>query len=75
MDLGLATAVLTGAGVYMVYGKPGKVAAGAAIVTGIALYIAYYWKLRKNPKLACVWNKKLLPMNNVNETEIQIRVL
>lgn len=75
MNLGLVTAVATGAGVYMVYGKAGKVAAGAAIVTGIVLYLAYYWKLRKNPKLACVWNKNILPINNDNETSIQIRVL
>lgn len=75
MDLGLATAIATGVGVHLVYGKNGRIAAAAAVVTGIALYIAYYWKLRKNPKLACVWNKNLLPITNGNETELQIRIL
>lgn len=52
MDLGLATAAATGAGVYLVYGEKGKVAAASAVVTGLALYIAYYWKLRCNPNVA-----------------------
>lgn len=75
MDLGLLTAIATGAGVYMVYGKSGRAAAGAAVITGAALYLAYWMKLRKNPKLACVWNKNILPITNGNETEVQIRIL
>lgn len=51
MDLGLATAVATGAGVYYVYGEKGKVASAAAIVTGLVLYAAYWCKLKSNPKI------------------------
>lgn len=51
MNLGLATAVATGIGVYWVYGEKGKVAAVAAVATGAVLYAAYYCKLRANPKL------------------------
>lgn len=58
MDLGLGTAVATGLGVYYVYGEKGKVAAASAILTGIALYGAYYYKLKCNPKLASVFNGK-----------------
>lgn len=52
MDLGLATAIATGAGVYLVYGDKGKVAAVSAVATGVILYIAYYCKLSSNPKLS-----------------------
>lgn len=52
MDLGLATAVATGIGVYLVYGDKGKAAAYAAGITGVVLYAAYYWKLRCNPKVS-----------------------
>lgn len=51
MDLGLATAVATGIGVYYVYGDKGKVAAISAVGTGLVLYVAYYCKLSSNPKL------------------------
>ena len=60
MDLGLATALATGAGVYLVYGKKGKIASAAAVLTGVALYIAYYCKLKSNPVLAAaIENEKL----------------
>ncbi|MDD3474315.1 MAG: hypothetical protein PHP08_00245 [Candidatus Dojkabacteria bacterium] len=52
MDLGLATAIATGAGVYLVYHEKGKSAAIAAVATGVALYAAYYLKLRCNPNVA-----------------------
>lgn len=58
MDLGLGTAIVTGIGVYYVYGDKGKVAAGAAVVTGLALYLAYYMRLKCNPKLAGLFNDK-----------------
>lgn len=51
MDLGLATAFATGLGVHFVYGEKGRMAAVAAIATGVLLYAAYYCKLRANPKL------------------------
>jgi len=51
MDLGLATAIATGLGVYLVYGDKGKFAAASAIITGAVLYAAYYCKLESNPKL------------------------
>ena len=51
MDLGFVTAVATGAAVYFIYGDKGKVAAAAAVITGAALYAAYYCKLRGNPKI------------------------
>lgn len=51
MDLGLATALATAAGVYLVYGEKGKAASIAAGLTGIVLYIAYYCKLKANPTL------------------------
>ncbi len=63
MDLGLATALATGAGVYWVYGDKGKVASAAAIVTGIALYAAYYLKLKSNPVLAAAIEQERLNNN------------
>jgi len=51
MDLGLATAIITGLGVHFVYGEKGNAAAISAILTGIALYGAYYYKLKANPKI------------------------
>lgn len=63
MDLGLATALATGAGVYWVYGEKGKVAAASAIVTGIALYAAYYLKLKSNPVLAASIEQEKLNNN------------
>ena len=58
MDLGLATALATGLGVYLVYGDKGKVAAASAFLTGIVLYIAYYCKLKSNPVLAATIKKE-----------------
>lgn len=51
MNLGFATAVATGAGVYFVYGEKGKFAAISAVLTGAVLYAAYYLKLNSNPKI------------------------
>ncbi len=51
MDLGLATAIATGLGVWAVYGEKGKIAAVSAALTGGVLYIAYYCKLLSNPKV------------------------
>lgn len=51
MDLGMVTAIAMGAAVHFVYGEKGRVAAASAVITGAALYAAYYCKLRANPKL------------------------
>lgn len=51
MDLGMVTAIAMGAAVHFVYGDKGRVAAASAVITGAALYAAYYCKLRANPKL------------------------
>lgn len=51
MDLGIATAVATGLGVYLVYGDKGKFAAISAVLTGAVLYAAYWLKLKSNPKI------------------------
>lgn len=51
MDLGMVTAIAMGAAVHFVYGEKGRVAAASAVITGAALYVAYYCKLRANPKL------------------------
>lgn len=51
MDLGMVTAIAMGAAVHFVYGEKGRVAAASAVITGAALYMAYYCKLRANPKL------------------------
>lgn len=51
MDIGFVTAIATGAAVHYVYGEKGRVAAISAILTGAALYAAYYCKLRENPKI------------------------
>jgi hypothetical protein len=51
MDIGFVTALATGAAVHYVYGKEGRFAAASAVLTGAALYIAYYMKLKANPKL------------------------
>jgi len=51
MDLGLATAFATGLGVHFVYGEKGRMAAVAAVATGVMLYAVYYCKLRSNPKI------------------------
>ncbi len=63
MDLGLATALATGAGVYWVYGDKGRAASAAAIITGIALYVAYYCKLKSNPILAAAIEQERLNNN------------
>lgn len=47
----MVTAIAMGAAVHFVYGEKGRVAAAAAVITGAALYAAYYCKLRSNPKL------------------------
>lgn len=65
MDLGLATAFATGAGVYLVYGDKGKVASAAAVLTGLALYVAYYCKLKSNPVLSATMKKENGNNNNV----------
>lgn len=51
MDLGLATAFATGLGVHFVYGEKGRMAAVSAVATGLLLYVAYYCKLKGNPKI------------------------
>ncbi len=67
MDLGLATAVATGLGVYLVYGDRGKIAAVSAIGTGIILYLAYYYKLQANPVVAAFMKKN----NRVKTLQLQ----
>lgn len=51
MDLGLVTAIVTGVAVHFVYGEQGRMAAVSAVLTGGALYMAYYCKLKSNPKV------------------------
>lgn len=62
MDIGFVTAIATGAAVHYVYGEKGRVAAVSAIITGAALYMAYYYKLRANPKI----NGYMMGGNNSN---------
>jgi len=66
MDLGFITAVATGAAVHFVYGEKGRVAAASAVITGAALYAAYYCKLRASPKLDSVFNGKNGQLNGLN---------
>ncbi len=47
----MVTAIAMGAAVHFVYGEKGRVAAASAVVTGASLYVAYYCKLRSNPKI------------------------